>query len=663
MRLCFKYVVPYTETSGQSLVEHVRLHTADADYVQPATWYISHAWLYTFTETLSSLELFFAAKGIQDPVVWFCVFNNNQHEAKDYPFSWWQSTFKDSLAAIGNVVMIMHPWKNPITLTRSWCVFEVYVAISVGASFDVALAPTQADSFFLDMANDDIDAFYEMLGSINSKNARATVATDKTNIDAVIAAEVGFPTLDRMVFAVLENWMQSALRARIDKSQGSLDVAKYNYALAGLLCHQCHFDAALAPCETALLLYEGTLGPSARESLETRAFLGTIYGLENKPIEVWEPILVDAIAALTDVGGRADPAVMNALYHLGLFYILHGEVEKGRVVWSEALQLFHAVLGPSHPRTLTIVYTVRQLDDTSTMDANLAAEMAIECYVGLLTVLGKDNPMTLNAMMNVGVVYAEHGKLDDALEWHMEAYTGLDRVCGLTHTHTLWALYSVGETLVALSRFSEAIANLHRVRDGTKALGMDNSLLAALASEQLGLAYFSLEEYDVAMTFYLASVRSLEVLKRLPAATMSIVRLLACYDRLDSPVALADLDAMRRFALAADMWHETREKVGCDLCDIPELYGTVYVCPVCPIGTQVACAACYAIVPQCPECQVLDLVPSLPPPRMLMTRKLRLLATEDQPALLASVEDELRAYCDTHGIDSIDLNAERLVAD
>ena len=484
-QVCFQYVVPYTETSGQSLVEHVRLHTADADYVQPANWYISHAWLYTFTETLSSLELFFAAKGIQDPVVWFCVFNNNQHEAKDYPFSWWQSTFKDSLAAIGNVVMIMHPWKNPITLTRSWCVFEVYVAISVGASFDVALAPTQADSFFLDMADDKIDAFYEMLGSINSENARATVGTDKTNIDAVIAAEVGFATLDRMVFEVLDNWMQSALRERIDKSQGSLDAAKYNCALAGLLCHQCHFDDALAPCETALLLYEETLGPSARESLETRGFLGVIYGLQNKPIEVWEPILVDTIAALTDVGGRTDSAVMNALYHLGLFYLSHGEVEKGRVVWSEALQLFHEVLGPTHPRTLTIIYTVRQLDDTSTTDATLAAEMAIECYMGLLNVLGKDNPMTLNAMMNVGVAYAEHGKFDDALEWHMEAYTGLDRVCGLTHTHTLWTLFSVGETLVALGRFPEAIANLHRVHDGTKALGMDNSLLAALGMMSL----------------------------------------------------------------------------------------------------------------------------------------------------------------------------------
>ncbi|KDO29740.1 hypothetical protein SPRG_19688 [Saprolegnia parasitica CBS 223.65] len=258
-QVCFKYVVPFTETSGQSLVEHVRLHTADADYVQPSNWYISHAWLYTFTETLSSLELFFAAKRIHDPVVWFCVFNNNQHEAKDYPFSWWQSTFKDSLAAIGNVVMIMHPWKNPITLTRAWCVFEVYVAISVGASFDVALAPAQADSFFLDMTNDKIDALYEMLGSINSENARATVGTDKTNIDAVIAAEIGFAALDRMVFDVLDNWMQSALRERIHKSQGSLDAAKYNAALAGLLCYQCHFDQAVAPCEAALQLNDDAM--------------------------------------------------------------------------------------------------------------------------------------------------------------------------------------------------------------------------------------------------------------------------------------------------------------------------------------------------------------------------------------------------------------------
>ncbi|KDO16921.1 hypothetical protein SPRG_15580, partial [Saprolegnia parasitica CBS 223.65] len=133
--------------------------------------------------------------------------------------------------------------------------------ISLGASFDVALAPALADSFFLDMTNDKIDALYEMLGSIKQRERPRD-------------PEIGFAALDRMVFDVLDNWMQSALRERIHKSQGSLDAAKYNAALAGLLCYQCHFDQAVAPCEAALQLYEETLGPNARVYLESRGFLG-----------------------------------------------------------------------------------------------------------------------------------------------------------------------------------------------------------------------------------------------------------------------------------------------------------------------------------------------------------------------------------------------------
>ncbi|KDO18226.1 hypothetical protein SPRG_15607, partial [Saprolegnia parasitica CBS 223.65] len=120
----FYYVVPYTSTSEESLVEHVRRHTADAPYVQPATWYISHAWGYLFLETLESLQSFFRERCIDDPVVWFCVFQNNQHRGSEPPFAWWQSTFQESLAALNNVVMVMHPWKNPVTLTRSWGIFE-----------------------------------------------------------------------------------------------------------------------------------------------------------------------------------------------------------------------------------------------------------------------------------------------------------------------------------------------------------------------------------------------------------------------------------------------------------------------------------------------------------------------------------------------------------
>ncbi|OQS06955.1 hypothetical protein THRCLA_20250 [Thraustotheca clavata] len=146
-QVCFKFAVPYTIDSQLFLVDHVRLHTNDGDYVKPAT----------------CLDSFFL--GRDEPVLWFC-----------------QTTFKQSLEAVGNVVMILHPWNNPATLTRSWCIFEVYVSILVGANFQEAMASNEVAEF-LDDVLADISSFYMMLSNVNCKEAKSTILSDKESID------------------------------------------------------------------------------------------------------------------------------------------------------------------------------------------------------------------------------------------------------------------------------------------------------------------------------------------------------------------------------------------------------------------------------------------------------------------------------------------------
>jgi hypothetical protein len=45
---------------------------------------------------------------------------NNQHQATSHPFEWWCTTFRESIKAIGSVLLVMTPWDNPIPLTRVW---------------------------------------------------------------------------------------------------------------------------------------------------------------------------------------------------------------------------------------------------------------------------------------------------------------------------------------------------------------------------------------------------------------------------------------------------------------------------------------------------------------------------------------------------------------
>ncbi|KDO22303.1 hypothetical protein SPRG_12143 [Saprolegnia parasitica CBS 223.65] len=115
--VCLEVVLPQTQPSGLSLVDHLAIDAATAAYVAPANWYVSHAWQYLFLEIVDSLECFFADHGLADEaVIWFCVVNNNQHVAAAQSFEHWTLTFKTSLAANGNVVMMLHPWNDPIVL-------------------------------------------------------------------------------------------------------------------------------------------------------------------------------------------------------------------------------------------------------------------------------------------------------------------------------------------------------------------------------------------------------------------------------------------------------------------------------------------------------------------------------------------------------------------
>ncbi|EQC30466.1 hypothetical protein SDRG_11784, partial [Saprolegnia diclina VS20] len=63
-QVCFEFIVPMTKPTELSLVDHVANDPSTAAYVAPANWYVSHAWMYLFLETVDSLERFFADRDL-----------------------------------------------------------------------------------------------------------------------------------------------------------------------------------------------------------------------------------------------------------------------------------------------------------------------------------------------------------------------------------------------------------------------------------------------------------------------------------------------------------------------------------------------------------------------------------------------------------------------
>jgi hypothetical protein len=106
-------IVPLTQATKLSLCAQLK-QSGDAR-VQRATWFVSHAWQMKFCDLVKALEFLFADE--PGAVIWLDLFSTSQHSTFDKPPEWWQQTFCPAIGRMGQMVMVMTPWDNPVTLT------------------------------------------------------------------------------------------------------------------------------------------------------------------------------------------------------------------------------------------------------------------------------------------------------------------------------------------------------------------------------------------------------------------------------------------------------------------------------------------------------------------------------------------------------------------
>ena len=130
---------------------------------------------------------------------------------------------------------MLHPWNSPIYMTRGWCIFELWYAItqSQNCALSIILAPEDRAAFQARINADGTDAraIDEALGNISSEEAEAFSQDDLDRIRALIQSlPGGFTTLDSMIARHLRRWfvsqggvrvarLQSRSRASVDSDQ------------------------------------------------------------------------------------------------------------------------------------------------------------------------------------------------------------------------------------------------------------------------------------------------------------------------------------------------------------------------------------------------------------------------------------------------------------
>ncbi len=138
------------------------------------------------------------------------------------------------------------------------CVLELHAIASKkeegGGRFAVAMT-AQENERFLRSIHKDSGEYYGMLGRVNVETSDCSRASDRESIHECIRRSVGFAKLSRMVFGVMEGWMEELLRVQAAASAAVGDERKsmiWKQVLAIVLREQGRNDEALVLQEAFL---------------------------------------------------------------------------------------------------------------------------------------------------------------------------------------------------------------------------------------------------------------------------------------------------------------------------------------------------------------------------------------------------------------------------
>ena len=140
------------------------------------------------------------------------------------------------------------------------CVLELHAIASKkeegGGRFAVAMT-AQENERFLRGIREDYGEYYGMLGRVNAETSECSRASDRESIHEGIRRSVGFAKLSRMVFGVMEGWMEEQLRrqAAASAAAGEESAIQWDTTLATVLGLQGRHAEAAEINEAVLKAY------------------------------------------------------------------------------------------------------------------------------------------------------------------------------------------------------------------------------------------------------------------------------------------------------------------------------------------------------------------------------------------------------------------------
>ena len=353
--------------------------------VGKANVFVSFAFLDNFCSVISCLP----DEG-DSTYFWLSIFSTNQHLASERKFDWWSNTFLQSIEKINRVIMVALPWNNPTTLTRSWCLWELYCAIKSNSKFEIALGTEQESQFFEDiLAHGTTNSMYKMMATIDCENSKSFKPKDKEDIDShVRALPGGFSAVNGMILEKLREWVIEVTKIRCEGLQ---------------------------------------LEDSTDEKLQLMFSLGELYSLQGKydMAEEWYKQCLQLRMFLYEEG---DIRTLSSMHGLAYTYHRQRQYEDAEKLYQQCLLARTKVLGVDHRSTIKTMNNMANLYENKGLLKG-AEDIYIHCIELLKnnSSIGESDSDTLGCMNNLAALYDKQGEHSKAKELYSSIYEM--RVC------------------------------------------------------------------------------------------------------------------------------------------------------------------------------------------------------------------------------------------
>jgi len=273
--------------------------------------------------------------------------------------------------------MILAPWKDPIPLTRGWCLFELYCTIIMNAKFEIAMSMNHMNEFFNDIINDTKGRILEMFGTINVENSDCFKKEDLEAIKEVVRKEVGFHKVNGMIFDKLRVWMIDITKAAVDGEEDIDRKLKLMDALGGVYQQQGLYDLSETIYQECLKQNKQLKGDNDVETLLSLSNLANLY-IDIKNYEKAEYLYLEGLTLSKQVLGYNHIHTINTMGNLANIYKIQNKYDQSLALYLDVQVLQNQLFGTTHPNNFILMSNMADLYYQK-QDYDQAEKLFIEC--------------------------------------------------------------------------------------------------------------------------------------------------------------------------------------------------------------------------------------------------------------------------------------------